>query len=313
MVTLGPMLRGIGAALAAGAVLSLINDCVIWEGFFLFRTHAPSYVQLFQGIDFLVMPLGMGLAAAYQWRGSRMSAWQFIGYCFLLTLIGCVVSAFAVGEGVICLLIASPIIVGIVMIGALIGGKIFAAKNNNLNASVVPVLLALMLLDSAFPHELHTCRTDTLLVHAPPARVWPHVPSFAPIKQSPAYWVWKLGLPYPVYVHSYGMAIGARRDCVFSGNAVYRERIDEIQPGREFGFTVVSQPRDPEIFRHVNIDRGQITLVDNHNGSTTLVGRTWYSFKLFPTPYFNWWAKDVAKNVHYRAMGEMKRLAESNR
>src|SRR6185503_9686632 len=138
----------------------------------------------------------------------------------------------------------------------------------------------------------------------------PHVLAFEPIAAPPDYWLFHLGLPYPTETTNGGDFVGADRACRFSGNAVFREKIVEFEPLRRFTFDIVEMPEDPELIGHLQAHRGQFELRDNGDGTTTLIGRTWYSLHVRPAWYFDWWTRDIFGAVHLRVMRHIKRLAE---
>ena len=78
-------------------------------------------------------------------------------------------------------------------------------------------------------------------------------------------------------------------------------------------FQIVEQPRDPELLGHLTLHRGQFQLIDNNDGTTTLIGRSWYTLHMRPLWYFDWWTRDVTSHVHLRVMEHIKTLAEGDR
>src|SRR6266540_1472778 len=113
---------------------------------------------------------------------------------------------------------------------------------------------------------------DEIRIAAPPAKVWPHVLAFGPIPDPARYWLFRLGLPYPTETTNGGNFIGADRACWFSGEAVFKEKVAEIDPERRLTFDVVEMPADPELLGHLDAHRGQFELRDNGDGTTTLIG-----------------------------------------
>jgi hypothetical protein len=78
-------------------------------------------------------------------------------------------------------------------------------------------------------------------------------------------------------------------------------------------FQIVEQPHDPELLGHLTLHRGQFQLMDNNDGTTTLIGRSWYTLHMRPLWYFDWWTRDVTSHVHLRVMEHIKTLAEGDR
>ena len=77
-------------------------------------------------------------------------------------------------------------------------------------------------------------------------------------------------------------------------------------------FKVTKQPDHPEIVGHFSLDKGQLILEVNPDGTTTVIATSWYRLFVRPAAYFNWWATDITRNIHYRVLGHMKKLAEAD-
>ena len=135
--------------------------------------------------------------------------------------------------------------------------------------------------------------------------------AFKPIPDPPGYWLFRVGLPCPMETTNEGHFVGARRACRFSGGAVFKEVVAEIELERRLTFDIVEMPPDPELLGHLDARRGQFELHDNGDGTTTLIGRTWYELHVRPEWYFDWWTHDIFRAVHLRVMRNIKRLAEN--
>lgn len=259
---------------------------------------------------FVIIPLLIGLTSAWACRGAEMKTIRYIGLSIINTLISIVLSFIFLGEGVICLLIVSPLILVFVTLGALVGRFIFRRKNNTLNVSVVGAIVLLFAADLLSDHEFVAKVSDTVIVNAPVEKVWPLVVEYKPIEAKENYWLFKIGMPSPVQSTVDGHQAGAGRKCIFSNGYVFDEKMIVYKPHEELTFDIVSQPRDPEIMGHIDIQRGQFILIDNGDGTTTLIGNSWYKLYVFPTTYFNAWAESITRNVHLRVMEHIKTLAE---
>lgn len=84
------------------------------------------------------------------------------------------------------------------------------------------------------------------------------------------------------------------------------------RPHHNLTFEIVGQPQDPEIMGHIDILRGQFLLKDNGDGTSTLVGNSWYRLYVFPTWYYDMWARSITRNVHLRVMEHIRTLSENN-
>lgn len=274
-------------------------------------TRSGDAAGVLIGSVFILVPLVMGLVSAWFWRDLDLS----LGGYFLYSLADCglalIASAAFMAEGGICLLIVSPLLIFLVFGGALLGRMLFARKNNRLNLSLIPLALAVLTFDALSPHHARREVTDRVVIHARPDVVWRHIAAFPPIPDRPDYWLFKLGLPYPVQSTIQGVHVGAGRRCVFSRNLVFDERVTECEPNRRLTFDVVRQPPHPEILGHAAVKRGQFLLQDNGDGTTTLVGTSWYELYVYPSWYYGLWADDIARQVHLRVMNRVKTVCEA--
>ncbi len=214
-------------------------------------------------------------------------------------------------EGIVCLIMASPILYAGVLAGAMAGRAWFSRKNDTLNYCLAPLAMLAIAAEPMLRSPHTGVVTDEIQIAAPPAGVWPHVLAFSEIPDAPDYWLFRLGLPYPTATTNGGDFVGANRACQFSGGAVFEEVIAEFVPTQRLTFDIVKSPPDPELLGHLEARRGQFELRDNGDGTTTLIGRTWYSLQVRPTRYFEWWTHDVFRAVHLRVMNNVKRLAEN--
>jgi hypothetical protein len=279
-----------GISLLAGG-LKEAREVVIW----------PSLI---------LIPFIVGMVAAWFWRRlDRSLAISFLDalYTFLVSLAA---AAIVMREGVVCLIIASPLLYVFLFTGILIGRFVFRPNYSKLQLTVFPLLALLTLGESVYHSERQAVVTDRILIHAPPARIWPHVLAFPEIPDAPNYWIFRLGLPYPTQTTNGGDFVGADRQCRFSNGIVIKERVAEFVPNENLTFDVAEQPTHPEAYGHITLHRGQFVLQDNHDGTTTLIGSSWYTLHVRPRWYFDLWTRDMTRAVHLRVMNHVKRLAE---
>jgi len=261
----------------------------------------------------VLVPMAMGTAAAYFWRGISLSLWEYLLWWIVTSLISPFGAYFVFKEGAVCLLIGFPILFVCGFAGVLLGRLLFKAKTATINLSVLPVLLIATLAEGKMRQDQRHVVEDRILIKAPAAEVWNYVVSFPSIDTAPNYWLNAVGLPSPLATNCQGAFVGAARECVFSNGLVFKERVSEITPVRLLTFEIVEQPRDPELLGHLTLHRGQFQLVDNHDGTTTLIGRSWYTLHMRPLWYFDWWTRDVTSHVHVRVMEHIKTLSERKR
>src|SRR5256714_6297843 len=261
----------------------------------------------------VLVPMAMGIVAAYFWRSFFFGLWD----CFLCWVIASLVAPIGAylffKEGAVCLLIGFPFTFGWVFAGILVGRLLFKSKPAAMNLSVIPVLLIATLAEGKMRQGQQCVVEDRLLINAQATAVWNYVVSFPAIGVAPSYWLNKVGLPSPLATTCQGAFVGAARECIFTNGLVFKERVSEITPMGLLTFEIVEQPHDPELLGHLTLHRGQFQLIDNNDGTTTLIGRSWYTLHMRPLWYFDWWTRDVTSHVHLRVMEHIKTLAEGDR
>ncbi|MFL6521114.1 MAG: hypothetical protein ACJ8NS_12905 [Chthoniobacterales bacterium] len=302
---IGTLLLGIAVANALGASLLF---AVVWV------------VQAYKGQDatalvawpsFFLIPFIVGMIAAWFWRRlNRTLGWSFLDALWV-TLVGLAAAAIVLREGVVCLVIVSPALYVFILCGILLGRILFHPNYSKLQLTIFPLLGLLTLGESVYHSEQQAVVIDRILIQAPPAKVWPHVLAFPGIPDAPDYWIFRLGLPYPTTTTNGGNFVGADRQCIFSNGVVIKERVAEFVPNEKLTFDVAEQPTDPEAYGHITLHRGQFILQDNHDGTTTLIGSSWYTLHVRPGWYFNLWTRDMTRAVHLRVMRHIRRLAEA--
>jgi len=211
-----------------------------------------------------------GFVASIVWRRLRLTMGQSALHSLSGTLIAMGGATLAFHEGIVCILMAAPIYYFLFAAGAEIG-RLWLRRDSHLRLTTVPLLFLLAAIEFAArpPHSSKV--VDELTIAAPPEKVWPHVQAFSGIAEPPSFWLFRIGLPYPVSTTNAGNFVGADRACEFSGGAVFKEKVAEFVPNERLTFDIVESPPDPELLGHLDAQRGQFLLRDNHDGTTTLV------------------------------------------
>lgn len=288
---------------AAGGLACLLAAGMGWL--------AKDYVWVVLYPSLFAIPFAIGVAAAWVWRPLELRAGVMLLHSLSCTLLGLGAAFLFLSEGAVCLLIVSPILYLGVVAGALAGRIWFRKPNDRLNLCLAPIFLLAVVAEPALRGPHTGVVTDEIRIGAPPAKVWPHVLAFPEIPAKPDYWLFRAGLPYPTETTNGGNFVGADRACKFSGGAVFKEKVAELVPEKLLTFDIMEMPPDPELMGHLDARRGQFELRDNGDGTTTLIGRTWYSLHVRPAVYFDWWTHDIFSAVHLRVMKHIQRLAES--
>ena len=259
---------------------------------------------------FLALPFAIGFGAAFFWmpanlRGGLRFAWTF--FSWLISLAG---AALVLREGSVCLVMASPLLLVLMWAGCETGTQ-FWKRKPYLGASVLPLLLLLAVYDASQPH-FYGNRVQTV-VHSdlPPSRLWPYVANYPFNEAPPEWWLWQIGLPYPVQATG-EPRLGGRRDCRFSGGVTVGEKVVAVEAGRNLEFVVDKQPNHPEVLNHFKLVRGRLELLPDGHGGTLMRGTSWYELQVYPAWYFGPWCDSVVHHVHERVFRHMDRMARRN-
>lgn len=231
---------------------------------------------------------------------------------FLVLLWDTLGAAVFLHEGIICLIMASPLLLGFFAIAFLIGRSVAGWRSGKrVSVSLVPLVVLAVIAETAGPKpDYPDAITDSVTVNAPADYVWRYVVQYPDNPNPPDYWLWQLGVPAPTHSVAPVQAVGKKRECRFNGGQVFEERIAELEPNRKLVFVITKQPEDPEIIGHLTVDKGEILLTQNPDGTTTLTATSWYRLHVRPAAYFDMWAADITRHVHFRVLGYMKHLAE---
>lgn len=320
----------IGMVVGNVVTAALYAAVISAEAYFINRIHEVhgQGVSVFIAVPslFLIPYLG-GWIASYFWckRGKKgnLSEWntpvftpkrrttgRILLNSLFMTLMALLGGTIAFHEGIICLLIVSPLYYLCIAAGAACGRLWFYKRSSHLRMTVIPLLILVVMLEPSTRMPEIGVVTDRVLIHAPPSKVWPCVTAFPKIPNPPTFWMFRLGLPYPEATTNSGDFPGADRACIFSDNDVFKEKVAEIVPEKKLVFDIIDIPKDPELLGHLTPTRGEFILKDNHDGTTTLIGSSYYMLHVRPLWYFDWWTHYIFSKVHLRVMDDIRRRAE---
>ena len=269
---------------------------------------SSSGVMIFS--EFVIIPIMMGVICAWFWKDLALTSASKLGHLVTNSFLAIFLSSVFLQEGVICLVIVSPLILGFMWLGLFSGIVMFNRGNDTINVSIVAALMLVFLADARSNHSYQNEVSDEILINAPVEKIWKNVVAFEPIRQKNKFWLFRIGMPSPMQTTVTGYYKGAGRKCIFSNGYVFGEKIVTYDENHDLTFDIVNQPRDPEIMGHIDILRGQFLLHDNGNGTTALIGNSWYKLYVFPVWYYDAWAQSITRNVHLRVMEHIKELSE---
>jgi uncharacterized membrane protein YhaH (DUF805 family) len=288
--------------------------------------------QVFQSYGFSLFvgaPFALGMISVLLFGFSRP---QPLGSCLAVAtaaalLAGLALIAVAL-EGVICLLMASPLIFALALVGGVVGYAIqtrpwLLDQTATLSLALLLALPALMAAESAGEPEPaeRVVRTE-VIIDAPPQRVWPHVIAFPPLEE-PDEWYFRTGIAYPQRAEIHGSGVGAVRHCVFT-TGTFVEPIDVWHEPTLLRFRVTEQPEPlrewspytihpPHLDHYLTSRQGEFRLEALPGGRTRLIGTTWYSNRMWPAAYWDLWSDAIIHRIHGRVLTHVKTLAEAPR
>ena len=225
-------------------------------------------------------------------------------------------------EGALCLLMATPLALGIGIMGAEIGRNI-ARRDPGPTRHAAFALLLLPGVATAnadrVPTPLREVRS-AIVISAPPEVVWQNVIALPPLPL-PSELVFRAGIAYPVQARIEGRGVGAVRFCEFSTGA-FIEPITRWEPARRLAFDVVAQPSPltewspyagvapPHLDGYINARRGEFRLIPLPDGRTRLEGSTWYELEIFPAGYWAIFGDAFIGRIHGRVLRHIQRVSE---
>jgi hypothetical protein len=308
-----------GAAAAGIAFATACTAVNVWLGTTLLRDYGWS---LFVGLPFAQAFLAVLVYGYHEERTFRQ--------CALVSLASLAAAGLALllvaMEGVICLLMAVPLATPMALIGgglaySLHRGKLWRAARNQ-SFCLAVLIPALMLVEHAQPPAARMFSvTTSVIVDAPPERVWRNVVSFAELPP-PREWLFRAGIAYPIRARIHGSGPGAVRHCEFS-TGPFVEPIEIWDEPRLLKFSVTKNPPPMqewtpyEDLRPAHLDgflqshAGQFKLTPLPNGRTRLEGTTWYYHHMWPATYWRWWSDHIIQTIHLRVLRHVKQLSES--
>ena len=274
---------------------------------------------------FMIVPFLMGFIPVYI-IGRKQEIQLRESYKIGFTTLGVVIFAlliFAI-EGIICIAMASPLLILFVWFGAYLGYKTNAGNWLNPTNSTL-MLLVICGLSMSFDtvntaEALIPIRTE-VIVNAPIEKVWENVVTFDEI-DAPQDWIFKTGISCPTDATIKGEGEGAIRYCNFTTGS-FVEPITTWDEPELLQFDVVEQPipmneynpfwdiHPPHLEGYFVSKKGQFKLKRLADNKTALEGTTWYTLKILPQAYWNLWSGFVIHKIHKRVLNHIKSSAEN--
>ncbi len=273
---------------------------------------------------FAVLPFLEGCVAALlvgRYRGATIG--RAIGAANAGLLIGSFAVVLFAWEGIVCVVMAAPILVGMASLGAAFA---FALENRirrprALMASyAVFAPLALYSGASSSNGWDSRCVQTSTIVRAEPEKVWPFCVALDRIAD-PSEPLLLVGIAHPIRVVS-GAGVGARRECVLTTGTMI-ERISAWEPGKVLQFDVKFTPETMKetnpfgtihpahLSGYYECIRGRFDITPLGRGLTLITGTSWYRQRLGPAWYWGLWSDEVVHEIHRSVFAEIARRVKS--
>jgi hypothetical protein len=311
-------------AFVVGLAVSLVLVGLIGLAYTLPEKSLFIYgFSIFLGVPFFVGFL-TPLTISYH---NETSVGESIGLSIAaLLFVGVSLLTFAL-EGVICIVMASPIAIVTTIVGSLIGfafRKKHPLGSKNVFSSFVLFIFLIpsmtFLEGSATGNRELTPVTTMIEINAPPEKVWKNVVEF-PELAPPTEFLFKTGIAYPIKARIEGSGKGAIRYCEFSTGA-FVEPIEVWDENKLLQFSVEEQPLPmrelspygeidtPHLHDYFVSQKGQFKLTRLENGKTLLEGTTWYYHRIRPEIYWKIWTEQIVHTIHQRVLTHIKEQSE---
>ena len=277
---------------------------------------------------FVVMPFALGAVSTWLFlrrHPATLREAQRVSYLAVLC-VGVLLFGLAL-EGLVCLVMATPIALLLAAMGGSVVWQIHRAHSKESQAPLMgAVLIALPALVASEPLGRPDAPTFTVqsevFVAAPPERVWPLVVDVAGIPPDTRLWS-RLGMATFRRAWTEGQGVGAIRYCEFD-TGLAREQVEVWDPPRHLRLRVETTPtplKELSIHEHLHAPhlkgfyevRSAEFRLDPVPGGTRLIGTTRYRHGLWPAEYWAWWCGHVVSDLQQRVLTHAQQQAEARR
>lgn len=258
-----------------------------------------------------------GRDKALTWKES----WQLAFIALGAAIAGLLVFAI---EGMICIVMASPLEIILTLAGAFVGHRWQAGKIRKPTKWYMLVMVGAMLSLSFDyvqrpPIQLRSV-VSRVKIAAPPQQIWDNLIAFSPLP-APSEWYFKTGIAYPTHATIEGRGVGAVRYCNFTTGS-FVEPVTLWDEPNLLQFDVASQPipmnefnpfwdiHPPHLDGYFQSKKGQFKLIPIDDTHTILEGATWYQVDIYPQKYWEQWCDYIIHRIHLRVLNHIKSEAE---
>lgn len=224
-------------------------------------------------------------------------------------------------EGIVCIILAAPLAIPVVMLGGVIGRGLAIARHNRRNPlASVAVLPMVFMLEAAVPPEAPIVTHYEIEIAAPAQQVWQALISSEPIAPTPGLPA-LAGLAYPIKGTLKGEGLGATRTGEFStGTAT--EIVTEWEPNKVLAFRVEDEApameemspyrrvHAPHVDGYFTTGETRFVLVPLGDNRTRLKIASEHRLRIDPAPYWEPIARLAIHENVTRVLTDIKAKSE---
>jgi hypothetical protein len=293
----------------------------------LIPRHETQYLSL--SLLFVLPLVTAAIAGFLSGRAGRTQG-QSIGAAFLTLSAILTILGFAAMEGIICMVMVTPAVALLAVIGAMLGYWLAYLTDPSANLRVhsaawLTVIVCAVGESFTPPTPLEDVVTSEVIIQASPAEVWKQLKDIRDLP-APTEPLFVFGVAHPLETYVVGEGgVGAARVCRLSTGDM-PERITIWKPEQELQFVVLDTPatmreatffgRDldaPHLHTTYTSLEGGFRLEALPDGRTRLIGTSRYLLTIAPATYWNLWTRHIVAQVQLRVMNHVKAKAEANR
>lgn len=291
----------------------------------LIPRHDTQYLSL--SLLFVLPLVTAAIAGFLSGRAGRTQG-QSIGAAFLTLSAILTILGFAAMEGIICMVMVTPAVALLAVVGAMLGYWLAYLTDPSANLRVhsaawLTVIVCAIGESFVPPTPLEDVVSSEVIIQASPAEVWKQLKDIRDLP-APTEPLFVFGVAHPLETYVVGEGgVGAARVCRLSTGDM-PERITVWKPEQELQFVVLDTPatmreatffgRDldaPHLHSTYASLEGGFRLEALPDGRTRLTGTSRYLLTIAPATYWNLWTRQIVSQVQLRVMNHVKAKAEA--
>lgn len=247
--------------IAVGATVGLVYGLAVRMGSRLYPASDLFSVMTLGFMLFLPFAIGFTTIFVIE-RRQAQPIWLWFLLPWVPVVAGEAATAAVLWEGLICIVMFTPIALGAASVGGAAAGVIARytrsrRANNATLAGVMCLPLLVSLLEPRFLSQRELRTVESVIdIQAAPAEVWRNIERVPRIDRTElqSSWSHTIGFPNPVEATLSAEGVGGVRHASFEGGVLFLETIDEWDPGRRLGFSIRAQPIPPTTLdEHVTV------------------------------------------------------------